>query len=106
MSEYTFIDNGIGLYEDDSKIDLINELSEIVEAVKIDPSAFCDDIQSEIEKTKDKLLEDNKCPECGHEMEFVRDERLDTWVPYGSTSVLESEGGYMVCPECGYKAED
>lgn len=51
-------------------------------------------------KYRDKLLDGDRCPECGGELTYERDPAQDNYVPYGDTQVLESEGFITKCESC------
>ena len=90
----------------DDKIELQDDLTALIEAIKEQPEELVAYIKNIIDITRDELIDENKCPDCGAELEFERNEALDTYVPYGDTSVLYEEGGSMKCPDCGFKNEN
>lgn len=45
------------------------------------------------------------CPVCGGAIVNERNSAYDTYVPYGSTYVCESEGYDSKCECCGYRGE-
>lgn len=51
------------------------------------------------------LFEKGICPVCGGAIVNERNSAYDTYVPYGSTYVCESEGYDVVCECCGYRGE-
>lgn len=90
----------------DDKIELQEDLNALKTAIKEQPEELVAYIKNIIDITRDELIDENKCPDCGAELEFERNEALDTYVPYGDTSVLYEEGGSMKCPDCGFEKED
>ncbi len=68
-----------------------------------------DDILAYIGYQQDKMYEtcidEGVCPYCGGSMEYVSNGE-DTYVPYGSTYVKESEGADLICEDCGFNPED
>lgn len=85
--------------------DMAGQLEEIKTAIEKHPDEVVAIIKSCISELEEMCIESNICPECGADLEWVRDKRYDNYVPYGGTSVLESEGGAMKCPNCGYEVE-
>ena len=90
----------------DDKIELQEDLNALKTAIKEQPEELVAYIKNIIDTTRDKLIDENKCPDCGAELEFERNEELDTYVPYGDTNVIYEEGGSMKCPDCGFEKED
>lgn len=90
----------------DDKIDLQENLNALKTAIKNNPEELVAYIKNIIDTTRDELIDENKCPDCGTDLEFIRDKSLDTYVPYGEGRVLYEEGGSMKCPDCGFEKED
>lgn len=90
----------------DDKIELQEDLNALKTAIKEQPEELVAYIKNIIDTTRDKLIDENKCPDCGAELEFERNEELDTYVPYGDTNVIYEEGGSMKCTDCGFEKED
>lgn len=90
----------------DDKIELQDDLTALIKAIKEQPEELIGYINNIIDITREELVDDGKCPDCGADLEFVRDKSMDTYVPYGDTSVLYEEGGRMKCPDCGFEKED
>lgn len=84
------------------KIDLQENLNALVTAIKDNPEELVEYIKNIVNAAREELEEDDKCPDCGADLEFERDKDMDTYVPYGEGSVLYEEGGKMECPECGW----
>ena len=97
---------GIIVENGDDKIELQDDLTALIEAIKEHPEELVAYIKNIIDITRDELIDENKCPDCGTDLEFVRDKSMDTYVPYGETSVLYEEGGIMKCHACGYENEN
>lgn len=87
----------------DDKIELQEDLTALIKAIKEQPEELVGYLNYIIDITREELDEDGKCPDCGAGLEFVRNKSMDTYVPYGETSVLFKEGGIMKCPDCGFK---
>lgn len=87
----------------DDKIELQEDLTALIKAIKDHPEELVGYINNIIDITRDELIDENKCPDCGADLEFVRDKSMDTYVPYGETSVIFEEGGTMECTDCGFK---
>lgn len=90
----------------DGKIELQEDLNALKTAIKEQPEELVAYINNIIDITREELVDDDKCPDCGADLEFVRDKSMDTYVPYGNTSVLYKEGGIMKCPDCGFEKEN
>ena len=90
----------------DDKNELQDDLTGLIKAIKEQPEELVGYIKSRIDITREELVDDGKCPDCGADLEFERDKSMDTYVPYGETSVLFEEGGSIKCPDCGFKRED
>ena len=90
----------------DDKIELQEDLTALIKAIKEQPEELVAYIKNIIDITREELVDDDKCPDCGAELEFERDKSMDTYVPYGETSVLYEEGGIMKCPDCGFEKEN
>jgi transcription initiation factor IIE alpha subunit len=86
----------------DDKIELQDDLTALIEAIKDNPEELVGYIKNTIDIVREELVEDGKCPDCGTDLEFVRDKSMDTYVPYRDTSVIFKEGGIMKCPDCGF----
>lgn len=86
----------------DDKIELQEDLTALIKAIKEQPEELVGYLNYIIDITREELVEDGKCPDCGTDLEFVRDKSMDTYVPYRDTSVLFKEGGIMKCPDCGF----
>ena len=87
------------------KIELQEDLNALIKAIKEQPEELVGYIKNIIDITREELVDDGKCPDCGTELEFERNKALDTYVPYGEGSVLYEEGGIMKCPDCGFEVE-
>lgn len=87
----------------DDKIELQEDLTALIKAIKEQPEELVGYLNYIIDITREELVDDGKCPDCGAGLEFVRDKSMDTYVPYRETSVLFKEGGIMKCPDCGFK---
>lgn len=90
----------------DDKNDLQDDLTTLIKAIKEQPEELVGYINNIIDITREELVEDGKCPDCGADLEFERDKSMDTYVPYGDTSVIYEEGGIMKCPDCGFEKEN
>lgn len=90
----------------DDKMELQEDLNILIKAIKEQPEELVGYINNIIDITREELVDDGKCPNCGADLEFVRDKSMDTYVPYGQTSVIYEEGGIMKCPDCGFERED
>ena len=90
----------------DDKIVLQEDLNALKTAIKEQPEELVGYIKKIIDITRKELVDDGTCPDCGADLEFVRDKSMDTYVPYGDTSVLYEEGGTMKCPDCGFEKEN
>ena len=90
----------------DDKNELQDDLTTLIKAIKEHPEELVDYINNIIDVTREELVDDGKCPDCGADLEFERDKSMDTYVPYGETSVLYEEGGRMKCPDCGFEKEN
>jgi rubredoxin len=90
----------------DDKIELQENLTALIKAIKEQPEELVGYINNIIDITREELVDDGKCPNCGADLEFERDKSMDTYVPYGDTSVIYEEGGIMKCPDCGFEKED
>lgn len=86
----------------DDKIELQEDLTALIKAIKEQPEELVGYLNYIIDITREELVEDGKCPDCGTDLEFVRDKSMDTYVPYRDTSVIFKEGGIMKCPDCGF----
>lgn len=86
----------------DDKIELQEDLTALIKAIKEQPEELVGYLNYIIDITREELVDDGKCPDCGAGLEFVRNKSMDTYVPYGETSVLFKEGGIMKCPDCGF----
>jgi predicted RNA-binding Zn-ribbon protein involved in translation (DUF1610 family) len=87
----------------DDKNELQEDLTALIKAIKEQPEELVGYINNIIDITREELVDDGKCPDCGADLEFVRDKSMDTYVPYGDTSVIYEEGGRMKCPDCGFE---
>lgn len=90
----------------DDKIELQDDLTALIKAIKEQPEELIGYINNIIDITREELVDDGKCPDCGADLEFVRDKSMDTYVPYGDTRVIYEEGGIMKCPDCGFEKEN
>lgn len=90
----------------DDKIELQEDLTAFIKAIKEQPEELVGYLNYIIDITREELVDDGKCPDCGADLEFERDKSMDTYVPYGETSVIFKEGGIMKCPDCGFKNEN
>jgi rubredoxin len=90
----------------DDKNELQDDLTALIKAIKEQPEELVGYLNNLIDITREELVDDGKCPDCGAGLEFERDKSMDTYVPYGETSVIFKEGGIMKCPDCGFKKEN
>ncbi len=87
-------------------VELREVLVGFVRELKQTPEDAVKVFENEIESLTERLIDRGECPICGCRLEFNHDSDCDTYVPYGSTRVLESEGGTLECPNCGYEVEE
>jgi len=90
----------------DDKNEVQEYLTALIKAIKEQPEELVGYIKKIIDITRKELVDDGTCPDCGADLEFVRDKSMDTYVPYGETSVIYEEGGIMKCPDCGFEKEN
>jgi predicted RNA-binding Zn-ribbon protein involved in translation (DUF1610 family) len=90
----------------DDKNEVQEYLTGLIKAIKEQPEELVGYIKKIIDITRKELVDDGTCPDCGADLEFERDKSMDTYVPYGDTSVLYEEGGRMKCPDCGFEDEN
>lgn len=90
----------------DDKNELQDDLTALIKAIKEQPEELVGYLKNIIDITREELVDDDKCPDCGADLEFERDKSMDTYVPYGDTSVIYDEGGSMKCPDCGFEKEN
>lgn len=96
------------MYEEnsDDAVDLFYLLNEFADELKSDSKGAINVIENKITQIKEWCVKKKVCPECGERLEFEHNPDYDTYVPYGDTTVLESEGGCLVCHNCGFRAEE
>ena len=92
-------------YNQEEDFDNLENLRGFINEVKNNPNDVIRVISQEVDSLEEELVENGVCPLCGNKLTFEHDESLDTYVPYGSTTVKESSGGQMVCDCCGYRSE-
>lgn len=92
--------------EDNNIVDAIEVLNGLVDELKSDSKGAINAIESKITQIKEWCVKNEVCPECGERLEFEHNPDYDTYVPYGDTTVLESEGGCLVCHNCGFRTEE
>ena len=88
----------------DDKMELQEDLTALIKAIKEQPEELVGYLNYIIDITREELVDDGKCPDCGADLEFERDKSMDTYVPYGETSVIYEEGGIMKCHDCGFES--
>ncbi len=86
-------------------VELREMLVGFVRELKQTPEDAIKVFENEIESLTEELIDKGKCPICGCKLDYNHDSDCDTYVPYGSTMVLESEGRTIECPNCGYEVE-
>ena len=104
-TEVPFTSAIMDYFNQDVDFDNLEILRGFINEVKNNPNDVIRVISQETDKLEEELVENRVCPLCGNKLTFEHDESLDTYVPYGSTSVKESIGGQMVCDCCGYRSE-
>lgn len=104
-TEVPFTSAIMDYFNQDVDFDNLETLRGFINEIKNNPNDVIRVISQEVDKLEDELVENGVCPLCGNELTFEHDESLDTYVPYGSTTVKESNGGRMVCDSCGYRSE-
>lgn len=92
-------------FNQDVSFDNLEVLRGFINEIRHHPLDVIRVISKETDSLEEELVENGVCPLCGNKLEFEHDESLDTYVPYGSTTVKESSGGQMVCDCCGYRSE-
>lgn len=92
-------------FDQDVSFENLATLRGFINEIKNNPNDVIRVISQEADKLEEELVENGVCPLCGNKLTLEHDESLDTYVPYGSTSVKESNGGRMVCDSCGYRSE-
>lgn len=100
-----YAESVLDLVTQDISFDTLETLRGLINEVKEHPNEVIVAIMREADKLEEELVEKCICPLCGAELEWEHDSRDDTYVPYGSTSVVAYEGGCMVCECCGYRSE-
>lgn len=95
----------VDYFDQDVSFENLETLRGFINEIKNNPNDVIRVISQETDRLEEELVENNVCPLCGNKLTFEHDESLDTYVPYGSTSVRESCGGRMVCDCCGYRSE-
>lgn len=100
-----YTESVLDLLTQDISFDTLETLRGLINEVKEHPNDVIIAITREADKLEEKLVEKSICPLCGAELEFEHDSSQDTYVPYGSTSVVAFEGGCLVCESCGYRSE-
>lgn len=104
-TEVPFASAIMDYFDQDVDFDNLETLRGFINEIKNNPNDVIRVISQEADKLEEELVENGVCPLCGNKLEFEHDASLDTYVPYGSTSVKESSGGQMVCDCCGYRSE-
>lgn len=92
-------------FNQDVSFDNLEVLRGFINEIRHHPLDVIRVISQETDSLEEELVENGICPLCGNKLEFEHDASLDTYVPYGSTTVKESSGGQMVCDCCGYRSE-
>lgn len=92
-------------FDQDVSFENLETLRGFINEITNNPNDVIRVISQETDKLEDELVENGVCPLCGNKLTFEHDESLDTYVPYGSTTVKERSGGQMVCDCCGYRSE-
>ncbi len=92
-------------FDQDISYENVDTLRGLINEIKETPDAVISAISKEIDLLEELLVEKGICPICGDELRFERDVANDTYVPYGDTSVKESNGGYLACESCGYRSD-
>lgn len=92
-------------FNQDVSFDNLEVLRGFINEIRRHPLDVIRVISEETDSLEEELVENGICPLCGNKLEFEHDESLDTYVPYGSTTVKESSGGQMVCDCCGYRSD-
>lgn len=92
--------------ESNSVADLNYLLNGFVDELKTDSKGVLNAVEAKIEEIRGWGIKHEVCPECGGALEFEHNPDYDTYVPYGEGMVLESEGGCLVCHDCGFRTED
>lgn len=104
-TEVPFASAIMDYFDQDVSFENLETLRGFINEIKNNPNDVIRVISQEADKLEEELVENGVCPLCGNKLEFEHDASLDTYVPYGSTSVKESNGGQMVCDCCGYRSE-
>lgn len=104
-TEVPFASAIMDYFDQDVDFDNLETLRGFINEIKNNPNDVIRVISQEADKLEEELVENGVCPLCGNKLEFEHNASLDTYVPYGSTSVKESSGGQMVCDCCGYRSE-
>lgn len=104
-TEVPFASAIMDYFDQDVDFDNLEILRGFINEIKNNPNDVIRVISQEADKLEEELVENGVCPLCGNKLEFEHDASLDTYVPYGSTSVKESNGGQIVCDCCGYRSE-
>lgn len=104
-TEVPFASTIVDYFNQDVSFENLETLRGFINEIKNNPNDVIRVISQEADKLEEELVENRVCPLCGNKLTFEHDESLDTYVPYGSTSVKESSGGQMVCDCCGYRSE-
>lgn len=100
------IDDYLDFNENEELIDLLEDLKDIENELKTYTKSCIQVVRDEIEDLRELIIKNRNCPECGGELENIADERRETYVPYGDTSVPLGTGYRTVCSSCGYEVED
>ena len=64
-----------------------------------------DELDEYVSECESYFFDRGICPVCGGAIVNERNPYFDTYVPYGLTSVCESEGYDSKCEYCGYRGE-
>lgn len=91
--------------EDADKVDVVWSIDHICHEIRNHPDRAIGALtQLKLHLIKD-LEENGVCPNCGEQLQAVRDKSKDQPQPYGEDFVVE-EGWTVCCPHCGYTVED
>ncbi|MEG2541110.1 MAG: hypothetical protein RSB59_05020 [Clostridia bacterium] len=100
------IDDYLDFHENEELIDLLEDLKDIENELKTYTKSCIQVVRGKIFDLKNIIINNDMCPMCGSALESIVDESLETYVPYGDTSVPLGTGYRTVCSSCGYEVED
>ncbi|MEG2688147.1 MAG: hypothetical protein RSA24_03155, partial [Clostridia bacterium] len=100
------IDDYCEYHEDDDPMELLNNLRNLSQELKTYTKSCIQVVRGKIFDLKNIIINNDMCPMCGSALESIVDESLETYVPYGDTSVPLGTGYRTVCSSCGYEVED